>query len=117
MMRMYIPALAIITLVVFCIQADAQTRCPELTRLRSEAAEALKQTRTVPPSQRCDSYNRFSVAWGAIAQYANEHRESCDISNVSLSQFEEYHRQAVKARDNVCAGRPPRPFPPDIIQR
>ena len=44
-------------------------------------------------------------------------RELCDISIVLLSEFEKRHREAEKARDNVCAGRPLRPYPPDIIER
>jgi hypothetical protein len=117
MMRTHMPALAIIALVGFCSQANAQARCPELTRLRSEAAEALRQATGVPTSERCEAYNRLSMAWNAIAQYADSHREWCDISILSLNEFEKYHRDAVTARDNVCAGRPLRPFPPDIIQR
>ena len=116
-MRTRMPALTIIPLLGFCIQANAQALCPELIRLRSEAQEALKQSRTVPASERCYMYNRLSVAWGAVAQYANDNRESCGISLPSLSEFERYHREAVKDRDNVCAGRPIRPYPPDIIQR
>jgi hypothetical protein len=117
MMLIHMPSLTIIALAGFCIQSNAQDRCPELTRLRSEAAEALKQTRTVPASERCESYNRLSRARRAIAQYASDHRESCDISVVSLSDLEKYHSDAVKDRDNVCVGRPVRPYPPDIIQR
>jgi hypothetical protein len=117
MMPTHMPGLTIIALAGFCIQANAQDRCPELTRLRSEAAEALKQTTTVPASERCESYNRLSMARRAIAYYASDYRESCDISILSLSELEKYHRDAVKARDNVCAGRPVRPYPPDIIQR
>jgi hypothetical protein len=116
-MRTPMPVLAMIALVGFCGQASAQARCPELTRLRSEAAGALKQTRgLVPTLDRCEAYNRFSTAWGAIVQYANDNREACDISTLSLDDFEKYHREAVQARDNVCAGRPVRPFPPDIIR-
>ena len=48
MMRTRMPALTIIALLGFCIQANAQAPCPELTRLRSEAQEALKQSMTVP---------------------------------------------------------------------
>jgi hypothetical protein len=111
------PALAILALLGFAIPANAQAPCPELTRLRSEAAGALKQTRgLVPTLDRCEAYNRFSTAWGAIVQYANDNREACDISTLSLDDFEKYHREAVQARDNVCAGRPVRPFPPDIIR-
>ena len=116
-MRTPMPVLAMIALVGFCGQASAQARCPELTRLRSEVAGALKQTRgLVPTLDRCEAYNRFSTAWGAIVQYANDNREACDISTLSLDDFEKYPREAVQARDNVCAGRPVRPFPPDIIR-
>jgi hypothetical protein len=115
LMRTHMPALAMIALVGFCSQANAQARCPELTRLRSEAAEALKQARGVPSWGRCEAYNRFSRAWGAIAEYANDQRELCDISTLSLNEIEKDQREAVKTRDNACAGRPLRPFPPDII--
>jgi hypothetical protein len=116
-MRTLMPALAMITLIGICSQANAQAQCPELTRLRSEAAEASKPTRRALISDRCEVYIRSSMAWGVMVQYANDHRESCDISIHSLSEFEKYHREAVSARDNVCAGRPVRPFPPEIIQR
>jgi hypothetical protein len=117
-MRTPMPVLAMIALVGFCSQANAQARCPELTRLRSEVAGALKQTRgLVPTLDRCEAYNRFSTAWATIVQYANDNREACDISTLSLDEFEKYHREAVQARDNVCAGRPARPFPPDVIRR
>jgi len=116
-MRTLMPALAMIALVGFCSQANAQAQCPELTRLRSEAAEASKPTRRALTSDRCEAYIRSSMAWGVMVQYANDHRELCDISIRSLSEFEKYHREAVSARDNVCAGRPVRPFPPEIIQR
>ena len=116
-MRTPVPAIAVIALVGFCSQANAQAQCPELTRLRSEASEAAQQTRGAPTSDRCAAYIRFSMAWGAIAQYANDHRELCDISTPLLSDFEKRYREAVSARENVCAGRPIRPFPPDINQR
>jgi hypothetical protein len=115
MMRTSMAALTITALLGFLIQANAQELCPELTRLRSEAQETLKQSRTVPASERCYMYNRLSVAWGAVAQYANDNRESCHISMPLLDEFERYHREAVKGRDNVCAGRPLRPYPADII--
>jgi len=116
-MRTLMPALAMMALIGFCSQANAQAQCPELTRLRSEAAEASKQTRGGQISDRCDAYIRSSMAWGVMVQYANDHRELCEISIRSLSEFEKYHREAVRARDNVCAGRPVRPFPPEIIRR
>jgi hypothetical protein len=118
LMRTRMPVLAMIVLAGFCSQASAQARCPELSRLRSEAAGVLKPTRgLVPTLNRCEAYNRFSMAWATIVQYANDNREACDISTPSLDEFEKYHREAVQARDNVCAGRPLRPFPPDIIRR
>lgn len=116
-MRTDMPALVVLALIGFCSHANAQARCPELTRLRSEAAEASKQTTGVPTTDRCEAYIRLSVAWGAIAQYANDHRELCDISMPSLNELEKHHREAVRARNNVCAGRPLDLFPPDVIKR
>src|SRR3981081_361728 len=115
-MRTRMPALAI-ALVGFCSQASAQAQCPELTRLRREAAGASKPTRRALTSDLCEAYSRSSMAWGGMVTYANDHGELCDISIRSLSEFEKYHREAVRARDNVCAGRPIRPFPPEIIRR
>jgi hypothetical protein len=118
-MRTSVPVIAMIALVGLGSHAGAQAQCPELMRLRSEAAETSKQTRggIAPTSQRCESYGRLSMAWDAILQYAKEHRELCEISTRSLDDFERYHDEAVKTRDNVCAGRPGRPFPPEIILR
>jgi len=117
MLRTPVIALAAITLVGLSSQVSAQTQCEELTGLRSKAAEASKRTVGVPTSARCESYTQLSMAWNAVTQYANDHRESCDISMTSLDLFEKNHRDAVKARDNVCAGRPARPYPAEIIQR
>ena len=116
-MSTHLPTLVVMALVGYGSQANAQERCPELTRLRSEAAEASNQKRGSLISGRCEAYIRSSMAWGEIVQYANDHRESCDISVHSLSEFEKYRREAVSARDNVCAGRPLRPYPPDVIKR
>jgi hypothetical protein len=116
-MRTHVSALTIIMLVGFGGQVNAEARCPELTRLRSEAAEAAKQTMGLPTWKRCETYIRASLAWNAVAQYANDHREQCDVSVHLLDDFEKYYREAIKICDNVCAGRPARPFPPDIIQR
>ena len=115
-MWMHVPALGMITLVGFCNQANAQDRCPELTRLRSDAAHAVEQMRGVPTSERCAAYIRFSMAWGTIAHYANDHRELCDISVLSLDEIEKRHREAIKARENACTDRA-LPFPPEVIQR
>jgi hypothetical protein len=116
-MRMHLTTLVVMALAGYCSQANAQDRCPELTRLRSEAAQVINPITSVAPSDRCGAYIRFAMAWGAIAQYANDHRESCDISSISLSEVEQCQREAEKARENVCAGRPLRPFPPDVIKR
>jgi hypothetical protein len=116
-MRTPVATFAMLVMAGFCHQANAQAACPELTRLRGEVVEASKPLTGIPRRGRCESYIRSSMAWHAIMQYANEHRESCDISSVALSEFETRHREAVNARDNVCTGRPLRPFPADVIQR
>ena len=103
-MRTRMPALTIIPLLGFCIQANAQALCPELIRLRSEAQEALKQSRTVPASERCYMYNRLSEAWAAAVRYSNDNRESCHISISSLNEFERYHSGSKRARQ--CLRRP-----------
>ena len=119
-MRMLLPALAAIALGGFCSQASAQAQCPELTRLRSEAAEAQKpmpRSLSLGLGGSCDFYIRSSMAWRAVLAYADDHREMCGVSAGSLNDFERYYREAARARDNVCAGRPIRPFPAEIIQR
>jgi hypothetical protein len=100
-----------------CNHTNAQGRCPELARLRSEAAEAARQTIGVATPERCVAYGRSSDVWSAIVQYATEHRELCEFSNALLDELEKNHQKAVKARDNVCAARPARAFPPDIIRQ
>ena len=112
-----VPAFTMIAIVWLGVQAEAQTPCPELVRLRNAATEAWKQAMRVPPSERCGALYHASLAAEATLKYANNNRESCDISVPILNQVEGYHRQAVQARDNVCAGRPLRPYPADIIQR
>ena len=112
-MRIYLPAFATIVLVAFCSHAYAQPRCPELAKLRGEAAKAAKQLTAMAT---CEAYNGFSMTWGRIVRYANEHRESCEISNVSLTEFKSRHREALKMRDAICTGRPLQPFPPDVIR-
>jgi hypothetical protein len=115
-MRTLLPIVAVVTLAGIG-SAAGQTRCPELTRLRSEAVEASKPTARARTTSRCDTYIRASLAWSAVLAYANDHQDVCDISSRSLNDLEKYDRDAATARDNVCAGRPARPFPADIIQR
>jgi len=115
-MRMLLPALAAIALSGFCSQVSAQT-CPELIRLRGEASEAQKPMRPGLILGGCDAYIRSSLAWRAVVEYADEHQQVCNISDHSLNEFKRYHREAVTLRDNICAGRPVRPFPAELIQR
>jgi hypothetical protein len=98
------------------VQAEAQTPCPEVVRLRNVATEAWKEAMRAPRPERCGPLNRASLAAEATLNYANHNRESCNISVRLLHDVEGYHSDAVQARDNVCAGRPMRPFPPDIIR-
>jgi hypothetical protein len=117
-------AFIMIAMVGLGVQVDAQTRCPELVRLRNAATEAWKQAMRAPPSERCAALYQAALAAKATLTYADGNRESCDISVPLLNQFgsvpllnlEGYYRQVVQARDNACAGRPLRPFPADIIQ-
>jgi hypothetical protein len=69
-----------------------------------------------PASQRCGALAEASVATEATLNYADNNRQSCNISDRLLNEVDGYHRQAVQARNNVCAGRPIRSYPPDIIQ-
>ena len=110
-------AFTMMAMVGLAVQVQAQTPCPELVRLRNAATEAWKQAMRAPPSERCAALYHASRAAEATFKYADNNRESCDISVQLLDQVERYHSEAVQARDNACAGRPLRPFPPDIIQR
>ena len=112
-----VPAFTIIAIVALGVRAEAQAPCPELVRLRNAASEAWKQAMRVPPSARCGALYHAALAAEAAVNYANSNHVSCDISVALLNQVEGYHREAVQARDNACAGRPLRPFPADIIQR
>ena len=114
---MQLTILMVMALAGYGSQVNAQERCPELIRLRSEAAQVIKPVTSIAPADRCGVYVRFAMAWGAVARYANDHRESCDISPFALAEVGQRQREAEKARDNVCAGRPLRPYPADIIER
>jgi len=111
------PAFAIITIIGLGVQVEARTPCQEYLRLRNGAAEAWKQAMRAPPSERCGALYHASLAAEVTLEYAGNNRESCDISVPLLNQVEGYHREAIQARDNACAGRPLRPYPADIIQR
>jgi hypothetical protein len=110
-------AFTLIAIVGLGVRVEAQTPCQEYLRLRNAAAEAWKQAMRAPPSERCGALYHASLAAEATLKYADDNRESCDISVPLLNHVDRYHREAVQARDNACAGRPLRPFPADIIQR
>src|SRR5215510_12677169 len=112
-----VPAFTIIAMVGLGVQSEAQALCAELVGLRNAASKDWKKTMRVPPPERCGALYHASLAMEATLNYANNNHESCDISVPLLNQVEGYHREAVQARDNACAGRPLRPFPADIIQR
>ena len=112
-----VPAFTMVALIGLAVQAEAQTPCPEYLRLRNAATEAWKQAMRAPRSERCGALYHASLAAEATLKYADNNRESCNISVQLLNQVEGYHREAVQARDNACAGRPLRPYPAEIIQR
>lgn len=114
-MRILLPVVAMIALAGLCREAGAQPQCSELTRLRSEAVQASKPATRGLMSGRCDRYIQASHAWSAVVDYAHDHQDVCDISDRLLGDLESYRREAVTARNNVCAGRPVRPFPADIV--
>jgi hypothetical protein len=112
-----VSAFATVAIVWFVVQVEAKTPCTELVRLRDAANETWKQAMRAPPLERCGALHQASLATEATVQFANKNRESCGIPAPMLNQVEMHHREAVQARDNACAGRPLRPFPPEIIQR
>ena len=112
-----VSAFTMISIVGLAVQAEAQAPCPEYVRLRNAASDAWKQAMRVPRSERCGALNQASSAAETTLNYANNNRESCNISVSLLHQVEGYHHKAEQARDNACAVRPLRPYPADIIQR
>lgn len=112
-----VPAFTMIALGWLGVSAEAQAPCQEYLRLRNAATEAWREAMRAPPSERCGALYHASLAAEATLKYANNNRQSCDISVPLLNQVEGYHREALQARDNACAGRPLRPYPADIIRR
>jgi len=110
-------AFATIAIVGLSVQVKAQPPCPELIRLRNAATEAWKQAMRAPAPERCGALHQASLAAEATLNYAESNREACGISVPVLNQVDGYHHEAVQARDNVCAGRPLRPYPPDAVPR
>lgn len=114
-MRTLLPAIIMIALAGF--GSAAQAECPEFIRLRNEVVEATKPMNGGFVPGRCEAYIRASHAWSALRSYAYDHKEACDISSHSLGEIDRSHHDAIAARNNVCAGRPIRAFPADIILR
>ena len=112
-----VAAFTMMAIVGFGVQAEARTPCEEYLRLRNAATEAWQQAMRAPQSERCGALYHASLAAEATLRYADNNRESCGISVQLLNQVEGYHREAVEARDNACAGRPLRSYPADIISR
>jgi len=112
-----VAAFTMVALVSLTVQAEAQTPCQEYLRLRNAASETWKQAMRTPRSDRCEALHRASLAAEATLTYADANRESCAISGELLNQVERYHREALQARDNACAGRSLRPYPADILHR
>ena len=112
-----VPAFAMIAIIGLGVQAEARAPCQEYLRLRNAATEAWKQAMKAPPSERCGALHHASLAAKTTLKYADNNRESYDISVQLLNQVEGYHREAIQARDNACAGRSLRPYPADIVPR
>jgi hypothetical protein len=98
-----VPAFAMITIIGLGVEVEARTPCQEYLRLRNAATEAWKQAMRAPPSERCGALYHASLAAEATLKYADNNRESCDISVQLLNQVEGYHREAVQAREH-CKG-------------
>ncbi len=112
-----VPGCTMAAMLALGVRAEAQAPCPELVRLRNAATQAWTAAMRAPQSERCGALYHAASAAEATLSYANNNRDSCAISVRLLSDVEGYHRQAVRARDNACAGRPLRPYPPDVIRR
>ena len=118
MMRTGLRAVMVVAaLIGFQAQAEAQVPCAELVQLRNAANQVWKRAMSAPRSERCGALDEASRATATTFNYASDNRVACSVSASMLSQVESYHREAVQARDIVCAGHPLRPYPADIIRR
>ena len=108
---------AVMAIVGLVAPAEASTPCDQYLGLRNAATQAWKQAMRASPSERCGELYHATSAAEATLSYARNNREACAISDRLLNQVEGYQRAAVQARDNVCAGRPLRQYPADIILR
>ena len=117
---MTLKAVSIVTTMVLAglsFPVKAQPPCAEVIRLRNGATDAWRQAMGAPRPEQCAAFDRASSAAEETLSYATSSRQSCNISDRMLSDIEGYHREAVRARMNACAGRPIQPYPADIIHR
>jgi hypothetical protein len=94
--------------------ADAVPGIPATAQRRHRGLETGDES---PATGALRSIISCLLSRGATLKYADNNRESCDISVQLLNQVEGYHREAVQARGNACAGRPLRLYPADIVPR
>jgi hypothetical protein len=73
-------AFTMIALVGLGVQADAQTSCAELLRLRNAANQPWKRAMRVPRSERCLALHHATLAAEATLKYVNDNRRSCNIA-------------------------------------
>jgi hypothetical protein len=113
MKPMGVPGLALAGLVA---RADAGAQCPELERLHG-AFSAARDRAPIPKgpgnSESCGYDYRVFLAAKAWIEYAHQNAESCGISG-ELVQMEREYRDVARTRDNICSGRPARPFPVEV---
>ena len=94
------------------MQAEARAECPELDRLHAaiiEARDCLPKATSRNSSDDCGYHYRASQAAKAWIAYARQNAKSCGISG-NLVQMEWEYRNIARTRDDVCSGRPARPF-------
>ena len=87
-LRGILAALTIIVLLGFGVQTQAQARCAELSRLRNAASAAWKYAMSAPASQRCEVLAQASVATEATLNYADNNRQSCNVSERLLNEVD-----------------------------
>jgi len=113
MILIRVPICTMIAIAWLGVQAQAQPPCPEVVRLRNAATEAWKEAMRTPRPERCGALNHASLAAEATLNYANNNRESCDISVRLLNDVEGYLRIPVKATMDSDAWRPLDPVDDD----
>src|ERR1700730_11423346 len=98
-----VPAFTMIAIVWLGVQAEAQTPCPELVRLRNAGTEAWKEAMRVPPSERCGALYHASLAAEATLKHANNPivRLALSRRSPSLSRAER-RRKTRLSQNSTC---------------